>query len=74
MKEDLQRDIETNKKGIKNISEDIVKINEAIVKLKNATENIDVDNNILNWFKNSLQYSKTIELMENNSLEVILST
>ena len=40
----------------------------------NAIENIDVDKNILNWIKNSLQNSKTIELKEDNSLEVILST
>ena len=74
LKEDLQREIDTNRKGINNLSEEIVKINEAIVELNNAIENIDVDKNILNWIKNSLQNSKTIELKENNSLEVILST
>jgi chromosome segregation ATPase len=74
LKEDLQREIDINRKGINNLSEEIVKINEAIVELNNAIENIDVDKNILNWIKNSLQNSKTIELKENNSLEVILST
>ena len=74
LKEDLQREIDTNRKGINNLSEEIVKINEAIVELNNAIENIDVDKNILNWIKNSLQNSKTIELKEDNSLEVILST
>lgn len=73
LKEDLQREIDTNRKGINNLSEEIVKINEAIVELNNAIENIDVDKNILNWIKNSLQNSKTIEIKDDNTLEVILS-
>ena len=60
LKEDLQREIDTNRKGINNLSEEIVKINEAIVELNNAIENIDVDKNILNWIKNSLQNSNEV--------------
>lgn len=73
LKEDLQREIDTNRKGIDNLSEEIVKINEAIVELNNAIENIDVDKNILNWIKNNLQNSKTVEIKEDNTIEVILS-
>lgn len=74
LKDDLQKEIDDNKTELGNVFEKITEINEAIANLNTAIETIDVDKNILNWVKNSLQNSKTIELKKDNSLEVILSS
>lgn len=71
--EDLKREIDTNREGLNNLSQDIIEINQAISDLNTAIENIDVDKNILNWIKNNLQNSKTVEIKEDNTIEVILS-
>ena len=71
--EDLKREIDTNREGLNNLSQDITEINQAISDINTAIENIDVDKNILNWIKNNLQNSKTVEIKEDNTIEVILS-
>ena len=73
LEEDLKGKIDTNSEGLINLSQDIVKINQTISDLNTAIENIDVDKNILNWIKNNLQNSKTVEIKEDNTIEVILS-
>lgn len=73
LKEELKEEIESNKTGINNLSEKIIQINEAIEDINESIKNIDVDQNIQNWITNSLRNSKTIEIKDDNTLEVILS-
>ena len=73
LKEELKEEIESNKTGINNLSEKIIQINEAIEDINESIKNIDVDQNIQNWITNSLRNSKTIEIKDYNTLEVILS-
>lgn len=73
LKEELEEEIESNKTGINNLSEKITQINEAIENINESIKNIDVDKNIQNWITNSLRNSKTIEIKDDNTLEVILS-
>lgn len=69
----LQEDINTNTESINTINQNIQNINKQIQDINSSIENIDVDENISNWIKNSLKDSKTIELKDNSTLEVILS-
>ena len=73
LREELEEEIESNITGINNLSERIIQINEAIENINESIENIDVDKNIQNWIINSLRNSKTIEIKDDNTLEVILS-
>lgn len=73
LRKELQEEIDSNKQGINNISLEIDKINERIQEINSSIENIDVDKNISNWIKKSLTNSKTIELKEDETLEVIIS-
>ena len=73
LKEELEEEIESNRTGINNLSEKITQINEAIEDINESIKNIDVDKNIQNWITNSLRNSKTIEIKDDNTLEVILS-
>jgi hypothetical protein len=52
---------------------EVEKINEAIVKLNEDLSTINVDANILTWVKNSLKNSKTVNISEDNTLDVIIS-
>lgn len=69
----LQEDINTNTENINTITQNIEEINKQIEDINSNIENIDVDKNILNWIKNSLENSKTIKLVDDTTLEVILS-
>lgn len=73
LKEELKEEIESNRIDINNLSEKITQINEAIEDINESIKNIDVDKNIQNWITNSLRNSKTIEIKDDNTLEVILS-
>ena len=73
LREELEEEIESNITGINNLSERIIQINEAIENINESIEHIDVDKNIQNWIINSLRNSKTIEIKDDNTLEVILS-
>ena len=70
----LRQEINSNAESINTINGNIVEINQKIEEINSSIENIDVDKNILNWVKNSLTDSKTIELKDDTTLEVILST
>lgn len=65
--------IEVNEQAIDTLSKELDNINDKIEEINNSIENIDVDKNISNWIKNSLANSLTIEVKEDNTLEVILS-
>lgn len=69
----LQESISENADNILAIQETITTINESITALNEALKNIDVDANILAWVKASLQNSTTIELKEDNTIDVIIS-
>lgn len=69
----LQKGINANTESINTINQNIEDINRKIEDINSNIENIDVDKNILNWIKNSLEDSKTIELKDDTTLEVILS-
>ena len=69
----LDQKIEDNKLDIEKLSDSITQINEEIKNINESILNIDVDQNIQNWITNSLQNSKTIEIGEDNTLNVILS-
>lgn len=73
LKEVLEEEIESNRADINNLSEKITQINEAIEDINESIKNIDVDKNIQNWITNSLRNSKTIEIKNDDTLEVILS-
>lgn len=73
LRKELEEEIESNRTGINNLSEKITQINESIQNINESIQNIDVDKNIQNWITNSLRYSKTIEIKDDNTLEVILS-
>lgn len=73
LKEELKEEIDSNRIDINNLSEKITQINEAIENINESIKNIDVDKNIQNWITNSLRNSKTIEIKDDNTLEVILS-
>lgn len=70
----LKADIEANKDELIAQAKKIADIDNTILEINEAIKNIDVDKNILNWVKTSLQNSKTIEIKDDNTLEVILST
>ena len=69
----LEEEINSNKDSISNLQDQIETINQEIVKINESILNIDVDKNILNWVKKSLSNSKTRELKEDETLEVIIS-
>ena len=73
LKEELEEEIESNRNSINNLSEKITQINEEIENINESIKNIDVDKNIQNWITNSLRNSKTIEIKDDNTIEVILS-
>ncbi len=70
---ELTGKIEANEQSITTLSDAIDTINDKIGEINNSIENIDVDKNIANWIKNSLSNSLTIEVKEDDTLEVILS-
>lgn len=69
----LTEEITKNKESIAAAVERINSIDQKIQDINDAIKNIDVDKNILNWVTNSLKNSKTIEIKDDNTLEVILS-
>lgn len=69
----LTKAISDNVASIENLELEVEKINEAIVKLNEDLSTINVDANILTWVKNSLKNSKTVNISEDNTLDVIIS-
>ena len=74
IQQNLSDDIQQNSQNITKLQESISSINESITEINESIQNIDVDKNILNWVQQSLKNSKTVELKDDNTLEVILST
>lgn len=69
----LQGNIDKNTESINTINQSIEEINNQIEEINSNIENIDVDKNILNWIKKSVENSTTIQLKDDTTLEVILS-
>ena len=65
--------IEQNSTDIDTLEKSLEETNKAITQLNEDLKSIDVDANILAWVKAKLKDSKTIELVDDNSLEVIIS-
>lgn len=65
--------ISNNESSISTLESDIININSSIKQLNEDLKSINVDANILAWIKAKLENSKTIKLVDDISLEVIIS-
>ena len=66
----LLQEIGINSDSIKALEKSIEDINSAIEQLNESLKTIDVDANILNWVKQSLINSDSIELIEDSILQI----
>lgn len=69
----LQESIQNNSDDIDKLEQFLQEANNAIVQLNKDLKNIDVDANIITWVKAKLENSKTIELVDDTTLNVIIS-
>lgn len=66
----VQEQLDTHTANIETIQRSIETINLAISAINDAIENIDVDQNILNWITQNLEGSQTIKIEENIEVKI----
>lgn len=69
----INEQINQNESDIDKLEESLATVNEQITQLNENLQNINIDANILAWIKSKLTNSKTIELVDDNTFDVIIS-